>query len=185
MRSLTVALVLSALAPVVLAQPAIVRPGARVRIDAPGFTAVPTSAFILSMTPDSITIGDEKLLPLSIPRAAIRGLELGGEKDRWLGAKKGTVIGSEWGAGLGLIIAATTDSLCQGGWALDSRRSCHAVTTSDRFVGFGVGVLVGAFYGAGIGYLVGSQRWDKVELPTRPTVGWREGRPALSWSLSF
>jgi hypothetical protein len=185
MRSLTLTLVLSLLAPVVLAQPAIVRPGTRVRVDAPGFTGRPTDALVLYLTPDSIVIGDHGLAPLSIPRAAIKALEIGGEKDRWWGAKRGAVLGTKWGLGLGALFAIIDNEECVGGGFSPTPRTCHAATVSDRINMF-VGVTTaGAMFGAGIGSDYGNERWEKVELPTHTTVGLRLGRPAVSWSLNF
>ncbi len=181
MRLLVAAFLLATTATAGVAQPAIIRPGVHVRIDAPGVTVAPTEAFILSMTPDSITIGDDKLAPLAVPRVAIKSLELGSGKDHWRGTAKGTLIGMGWGAGLG-VIAAFTGEDCYGAGAA---RSCNGLTGREKVAAVGLVSYVGAFYGAIIGAIVGSERWDKVELPTHPVTGLHNGSPSLSWTLSF
>jgi hypothetical protein len=183
MRSLTVAFLLAAIAPLASAQPTIVRPGAKVRIDAPGFTLNRTEGVILTMTPDTITIFGEGLAPLPIPRAAIRELALSSGKDHWLGAQKGTRIGVEWGAGIGIVGAALSDETCTSGYG--APRTCSPTTFTDRVAVASLVTFAGAFYGAIIGAIAGSERWDSVEMPKRATIGLQNGRPALSWSVSF
>src|SRR4051812_739502 len=104
MRAITILALLSATAVAANAQ-SVIRTGARVRVDAPAVTGGPTVATIISATPDSIVIASPDLAPLAIARSSIESIELSQGKDRWLGTKHGAVVGVEWGAGVGFLLA--------------------------------------------------------------------------------
>jgi hypothetical protein len=159
----------------------VVRPGVRVRIDAPGITAGPTVATIISAGQDSVVIAGPDLAPLAVSRAAIGTIEVSHGRDRWLGAKHGTVVGVEWGLGTGLLLAAVAKD-CTG---FGSNRSCHSLKGDEQAAVVGMVTYAGAFYGAIIGAIAAREHWEPIQLASRASISLRDGRPALSWSQSF
>lgn len=181
MRTLHIAILL--LAPCIAAQAqGVIRPGAKVRIEAPGIVAGRTEGTILSATADSLVIAGPALAPLAVSRAMVSSIEVSGGRDRWMGTKKGTVIGAGWGLGLGMIVAMTAEN-CTGS---STPRSCTPLSSNDRTAIMGVMTYVGAFYGAIIGAIAGRESWTAVDLPARTAIELtHDGRPALSLSASF
>jgi hypothetical protein len=181
MRYVAILLLAAAIAPATPAQSPILAPGARVRIAAQGVTIRPIEATIVSIAPDTIIVMDDQNIgPLTVPRTAITTLEMTVGGEGWRGFKKGVRIGTEWGIGTGIAIAALGHETC--GRPVAPKNGC---TFAMRLQTVTALTGVGAFYGAIVGFVVGSEEWGKVELPARTTVGVRDGRPALSLSLNF
>ena len=151
------------------------------RIDAPGVTAGPTVATIVSASSDSLVIASPDLAPLAIARSSIGTLEFSQGRDRWAGTKHGTLLGVEWGAGLGLL-AAVAGKDCKG---LGDQRRCESLTGDERAAVLGLCVYAGAFYGAIIGAIASRESWAPLDLASHASINVRDGRPVLSFSRSF
>lgn len=153
LRLLPVALLLGA-APLGAQSPVMsteLHPGARVRIDAPGIVADGYTGTVLTRTADTLTVGDPRSAPMTLPITRITSLEISRGKSRSAGALRGILIGAPIGLAIGLVSTAdgTTCTSCD-----ESAASVVALFT-----------LSGAVWGAGIGAIVGRERWVKFQLP--------------------
>lgn len=181
MRPVTLLAVLLPLVAASAGAQSVVRPGARVRIDAPGITAGPTIATIISASPESLVVAGPDLAPLTVPRGRIETIEVSQGRDRWLGTKHGVVIGVEWGVGLGLLAAVVVKD-CTG---FGTARTCESLKGDEQAAVVGMTAYAGALYGALIGAIAARERWAPIELMPRASISLREGRTALTWSKSF
>ena len=152
------------------------RPGARVRIQAPGIVARNFEGTVLTRTADTIVVGSPSTIPVALPIARISSVEI----SRGISRGDGAIRGMKWGvpimAAFGAMIAAAgNDGNC---------------STCDITFGEGVAVtavfgLTGAFYGAGIGAIVGHERWEQFDLTPRTSLQLNSGRIGVSLQLGF
>ena len=89
MRRLRLILPICLIAAQARAQSTELRPGAKIRVIAPGIVAGRLEGTLLSRTRDSLTIGSPDNAPLSIPLAGITSVEVSHGKSRAKGALKG------------------------------------------------------------------------------------------------
>jgi hypothetical protein len=140
--------------------------GARVRIRVSPGVEPPRKGSRLTGTltesgPDSLvlTLPDERRV--TIPRAAIRKMEVSRGRHRG----KGALVGAAVGLGVGLAVSGAAGATCDG-W------SC--LGAGALLV---VGTPVATVAGAGLGAAAGKERWQPVEaargphLTVAPTVG--------------
>lgn len=177
MRSHRIALLLLLMtATPVAAQVSEARPGARVRITAPGVVDHRLTAIVLSRTGDTLTIGAPDVPSLAIPTSRITALDISRGDSRAAGALRGI----EWGAPIGLALglaSANAAQNCLDCWADTQRPSRAEWVLSATVDGAAVGAIVGA--------LVGRERWESLDVPQHTSFNVRNGRAALSVALAF
>lgn len=142
------------------AQLAELQPAARVRLRAPGVIAGRLQGVVIARTADTVTIATPSAAPLQVPLARITSAEVSRGKSHRDGALKGL----KWGTGLGLvsgILGAIGYEECTGDDCRDELTRGEAFTTS---------LVGGALVGAGIGAMIGSEHWERLDLPVRNTV---------------
>ena len=135
------------------AQVSELRPGAYVRIRAPGVLAGEVEGAILARDHDTLLLARPGSGPVAVPIASITRAAVHRGRTRGAGAVKGAKWGAGVGLGLGLFNVAFSD--CSG-------THCE---TSDNVVGVAAFTAVGAGVGALVGTLVRAERWERVELP--------------------
>lgn len=152
---LLLVLVLAGQASEIHAQSPELRPGARVRITAPGLVADRLEATILSRAGDTIEVASPNLAPIRIPLARTTAIEV----SRGRSAAAGAITGLKWGVGIGAPfgVLAAIGARCQ-----TSR--CNTVTAGDRFAIATMMTASGALWGTAIGAAVGAERWVHVPL---------------------
>ena len=182
MRQIFLAVLLIALPVTSQAQAPDVRPGKRVRIDAPGVIAGPFTGTILKRTSDTLVVGGPDVEPISIALSRVRSLEISGGKSRWRGAYKGTLWGGGIGAGLGF---ATASELRQCRTTSGVRNCDLPVPDAAKELYVAAFAYVGVVYGAIIGAIIGSERWDRFDVMTSTAFEVHDGRPTLSFSRTF
>ena len=186
MRHLRLILPICLIAMQARAQGTELRPGAKIRVIAPGIVAGRLEGTLLSRTRDSLTIGDPDKAPLSIPLAEITSVEISHGKSRAQGALNGVKWGAAIGAGFGLASMNSIKTCTGSPYSTPPNRVCGlSPTYADKQEFVGVMALGGIFYGSIIGAIAGSETWDRFELGTRPTIGMQSGRPALGMSVRF
>ncbi len=156
MRGVRVAMLCVMLPTTGMGQMLEVQPGARVRVLAPGALAGRLTGIVIARTADSLTISRANASPLAIPMSRLTSVELSRGKSHAAGALKGLVIG----AGVGLVLGLTPipEPTC-------TSRGCDPELTRGEFLGSMI--LGSGGVGAGIGAIVGSERWDRYQLPAR------------------
>jgi len=146
----------------VSAQVAELQVGAKVRLRAPGTVAGRLEGIVVARGRDSVTLTSSRPAPVAVPIASITEASVSRGKSHWGGAWKGYLWGAGVGGALGLIGAmgnekcdAATDSACDN-WSVED-----------------VSVIAGfsAAIGAGIGAVIGAERWQRLDFPTRVTLG--------------
>lgn len=152
----------------VLAQAPELRPGARVRITAPGIVAARLEATILSRAGDTIEVASPGLAPIRVALARTTDIEV----SRGRSAAQGAITGAKWGVGIGAPfgILAAISARCQ-------TSHCDTVTTGDRVAIAAMMTASGALWGIAIGAGVGGERW--VHVPLSESAGPRVS-PLLS-----
>ena len=151
------------------AQVSELRPGAYVRIRAPGVLAGDVECTILGRDRDTLRVARPGAAPMSVPLASITHAAVYRGRTRGAGARKGAKWGSGVGLGLGLFNIVFSD--CSGS-------HCE---TSDNVAGVAAFTAVGAGIGALVGTVVRAERWERVELP--PRVAAPAGVTTLQWSM--
>ena len=155
------------------------RPGLKIRVEAPGVIFGTLTAMILSRSPDSIAIANSNFAPISIPLSKITRLDVSRGKSH----KAGAVRGLKWGVPLGLAIGAIAAA-----GAFDCTcyvcKNCEELKTPPA-QGFGLGLLSGVAYGAGIGALVPRESWARLELTPRTSLDAGAIRGGLALRASF
>lgn len=135
-------------------------PGARVRLDAPGYVASEYVGTVLAHTGDTIrVVNGDGGAQLVIPMSRIRSLEISRGKSH----TEGAITGMKWTvpimATFGAVVAATA--------RCGNDPDCREPTFGDR-VGFtGFFALSGAMWGAGIGAIIGREHWVPMNVADR------------------
>lgn len=160
------------------AQLAEIRPGARVRIRAPGEIAGRLTGVVLTRSADSVTIAGSGQTPVAVALAKLSTLDISRGKSRSGGALKGVAWGAAVGLGFGAIVPIDAEN-CSGGLT-----RCKPISRGQFMQ---LMVLSSVVWGAGIGALIGSERWDSAVLPARvalfpPSRGQSSGL-MLSWAV--
>ena len=178
-RRLTILLLLTATA--LPAQGTELRPGVRVRFDAPGVVAPGFVGTIISSTPDSLVVATREGTQVRVPTRALTRLEVSRGESRSLGAGKGAL----WGVGIlgggGVIVAMTARKHVVEDFG--QSRHDERLDGDEQLAVAAAFAGAGAFYGAIIGAIVGAERWEHFDTSTRVgLVPTRHGvRLALSW----
>jgi hypothetical protein len=152
-------------------QVAELRPGAYVRIRAPGVLGGEAEGAIVSRGHDTVVVVRPGAMPVAIPLAAITRASVLRGRTRGAGARKGAKWGAGVGLGLGLFNIVFSD--CSG-------EHCQ---TSDNVAGVAVFTAVSAGVGAVVGTVVRAEKWERIELsrgavsqPAATTLGWSAPR---------
>lgn len=141
------------------AQQAELRPGARVRLSAPGTLAGQQTGTVLERSTDSLLFATPNGTPTRLALAALERVEVSRGRSRSRGALKGTAWGAGIGIGLGLISVAAGNE-CS---ALDSVCPTDTELVTSTIVGSAViGVIIGA--------IVGSESWQKLRAPRQGSM---------------
>src|SRR5437764_1277057 len=125
------------------------RPGVRIRLEAPGSVAGLMTATVTSRSRDTITIADENVAPLAVPLSHVTRVDISRGKSHSAGA----VLGMKWGLAIGVpvgILAAASPD-CEG---------CVKTSAAEWIA---LSVLDGVALGAGIGALVGRENWVRFQ----------------------
>ena len=143
------------------------RPGAYVRIRAPGVLGGEAEGAILSRDHDTVVVARSGARPVAVPLSAITRASVFRGRTRGAGARKGAKWGGGVGLGLGLFNVVFSD--CSG-------EHCQ---TSDNVAGVAVFTAIGAGMGALVGTVVRADQWERLQLPrsaaSQPvvtTLGW-------------
>lgn len=158
-----------------------VRPGAKIRIDAPGIVADHLVGTVLTRTADTLVVGGPEVAPISISIARITSLEVSHGKSHSAGAIKGLQWGGGIGFGLGLAFIPLLS--CPGSTGTSSY--CNDASSSDKALFVWVLTASGLFYGSIIGAIAGKEEWDRFDLVPRASLQMRNGRPALALSFAL
>lgn len=150
------------------------RPGARVRLGAPGLLAGRLTGTVLERSTDSLIFATPNGTPTRLPLSALDRVEVSRGRSRTRGALKGATWGAGIGLGLGLISVAAANE-CS---SLDS--SCP--TDSEFVTSTTVGSTV---IGAIIGAIVGSERWQELRRPMRGVLRPRLDRSHVGLAIAF
>ena len=137
------------------AQVSELRPGAYVRIRAPGVLTGEVECTILARDRDTLRVARPGSAPIAVPLASITRAAVHRGRTRGAGARKG----AKWGAGVGLGLG-----LFNIGFSGCSGTHCE---TSDNVAGVAAFTAIGAGVGALVGTVVRAERWERVELPPR------------------
>ena len=143
--------------PVSVAAPQVseLRPGAYVKIRAPGVLGGEVEWTILTLDRDTLRVARPGSAPMAVPLASITRATIYRGRTREAGARKGAKWGAGVGLGLGLFNIGFSD--CSG-------THCE---TSDNVVGVVAFTAVGAGVGALVGTVLRADRWERVQLPPR------------------
>ena len=138
------------------AQRAELRPGARVRIVAPGVVAGRVEGVILGVQNDTMTFAPLQGAPLPIAVAMVTEAQVYRGKSSRAGLKSGAMLGGGIGLALGVLSASFSDS--------PSGES--GSSSAGTRVGGAIAITV---FGAGLGALIGNGRggdnWVRLTLP--------------------
>ena len=137
------------------AQVSELRPGAYVRIRAPGVVAGELECTVLALDRDTLRVARPGSASMVVPLASITRAAVFRGRTRGAGARKGAKWGAGVGLGLGLFNIGFSD--CSG-------THCE---TSDNVAGVAAFTAVGAGVGALVGTVVRAERWERVQLPPR------------------
>jgi hypothetical protein len=164
-------LVLVLHASVVSAQFGEIRPGVRIRVDAPGVVADRLDATVISSTADTLMVASPDMAPLAVPVSRITSLEISRGRSR----TKGAIFGAEIGGGIAVAFGlATMGDRCGG---------CKTSYQPNAVSYVLEGVSVYAVTGAMIGAIAGRERWESFDLRQRTSIGLRNGRPTLAMTI--
>jgi hypothetical protein len=137
------------------------RPGTRIRIDAPGVVSHNFVGTILLPPTDSLLLSNENGPPVTVRPAHITSLEVSRGRSGRDGAVRGLILGAPLGLTLGLLVARDPERICSDS-ICSSKRNRYGPAAAT-LIGAGVGLVAGA--------LVGRERWAHLPLavlPTRP-----------------
>jgi hypothetical protein len=156
-----IVVVLIALAAPCGAQSAELVPGQKVRLVAPAVFAGRFQGTILERRGDSVIVARPGGVPTAVSFSSIDAAQVSRGKSRSRGAAKGALWGLGVGGGLAILVGIPAATRAEANGTADSD------ITSDVI---GHLVLGGTFWGAIIGTMVGSERWDRVNVPGRVTM---------------
>ena len=152
-------------------QVAELRPGAYVRIRAPGVLGGEAEGAIVSRVHDTVVVVRPGAMPVAIPLPAITRASVLRGRTRAAGARKGAKWGAGVGLGLGLFNIIFSD--CSG-------EHCQ---TSDKVAGVAAFTAVSTGVWALVGTVVRAEQWERIEpsrsavlQPAATTLGWRAPR---------
>ena len=138
------------------AQRAELRPGARVRLQAPGVVAGTLEGVILDVRQDTMTFAPLRGSPMPIALSMVTAAEVYRGKSSRSGMKSGALLGGGIGLALGVMSASFSD------------KAPGASASSDAGTRVG-GTVVITVFGAGLGALIGNSRggeqWVRLTLP--------------------
>ena len=158
------------------AQLAEVQPGVKVRIRAPSAVGGQVQGFVATRSRDSLSLSTGQGPLVSLPLAAITSVEVSRGKSRTDGAKRGLL----WGVPIGVLVmmadAPTDESRCTSEPCTDD------LSDAQRLA---IGVIGGGGGGAGIGALVGRERWQRLEVTPRLSVGVPRQRFTIGAAVAF
>jgi hypothetical protein len=142
-----------------------VRPGARVRVTAPGLVAGRIDGTVINRTDDSIVVATTSLAQYRLGLSSLATLEVYQGRNHGLGARKGAL----WGAGVMLPFAmiATIDAPRPG--------DAFGVIAECETVYAGIGAIIGS--------IIGADSWGAHDLT--PRVGSSGGALRVGASLRF
>jgi hypothetical protein len=142
-----------------------VRPGARVRVTAPGLVAGRIDGTVINRTDDSIVVATTSLAQYRLGLSSLGTLEVYQGRSHGLGARNGAL----WGAGVMLPFAmiATIDTPRTG--------DAFAVVAEVETVYAGVGAIIGS--------IIGADSWGAHDLA--PRFGSSGGALRVGASLRF
>ena len=169
-------ILLSCLAAVAAAQYTEARPGARVRLQAPGIVAGRYVGTVLTRDSSAIHVGGPTAAPVDVPFDRITSLEISRGKSRSAGAWRGIQWGAPIGLGFGLLLAPSLR---------ECDPTCHDATSSEKNEFVVAGAISGVLWGAGIGALIGRERWERFDVAPRMGVDTRKGRTQLGLRLGY
>jgi len=175
--ALSICLVLTAVAPVALAQSNELQPGARVRVSAPGIVAGRYVGTVLSWNGDTLQLGGPNVAPVTVPMSRITSLEVSRGKSRLSGAGRGVLWGTPIGLVIGLASANSLEDCTDFG--------CSDASSGERGAYVLASALGGALWGAGIGALVGRERWEQFDVTPRSAFDFRDGRTRFGVAVRF
>jgi hypothetical protein len=130
------------------------RPGERLRIDAPGEVRNHFVGTLLFPPSDTLLLASPNGLPVTVHPARITSLEVSRGRSGAHGAAWGLIIGLPVGLLLGFVAGNEPEQQCFG---------CVVKQRSARDIA--VGTLAGAATGALIGGFFGREEWSRVPLP--------------------
>ena len=159
------------MAPVAHAQLTEVRPGARVRIEAPDVDASQIVGTVVLRSGDVLRVRRSNTELLTIPASRIASIEVSRGKTHSRGARNGAIVGTAWGAVLGLVTIGGAKT-CSG--PADARM-CGLAQPPDVAAWVGYSMVSGAVVGTIVGALVRSERWERLSVGGRTTMGFRDG----------
>ncbi|MBW3552818.1 MAG: hypothetical protein KY466_04875 [Gemmatimonadetes bacterium] len=129
--------------------------GTRVRVTASSLVPRPIAGPLLARTDDALTLGlPDQAVRLTIPMAAIEGLQESGGRPRLRYALNGAGVGA---LAAGSLLALAGYAADPGGWG-----------GPLAIVGFVTGAAVGAPLGAGVGALVAPEQWAEAHTAALP-----------------
>jgi hypothetical protein len=150
-----------------------VRPGARIRVEAPGIVAGRYVGTVLTRIGDTLTLGAQASQPITLPLARVTSLEVSRGDSRGDGARRGVLWGAPIGLGLGLLTIGFADS-CNGCGDPVGNVGGVALTT-----------LSGVLWGAAIGAIVGREHWERYQLDVRTSFQMHRDGVAIAVGLPF
>jgi hypothetical protein len=136
------------------------QPGTRVRVQAPGVVAGPLEATVVARSRDTVTLTRQHGGPISVPLGAITAAEVSRGRSHGDGAVKGL----SWGAGAGLVVGLLSAIVYDARSDACGLEPCENDLSPGEVVAGGF--LTGAVLGAGIGAIAGSERWERLTIPT-------------------
>lgn len=146
-------------------------PGVRARIRAPGSVSGRLTGTVINRTSDSLSFAMENGVPVQVPLSALTSVEVSRGKSRSKGALKGAM----WGGGIGLLSGLFSDS---------GEENCTTDCYS-RGEYVAAGVIGLGLTGAAIGAIIGSESWDRLDVPVRTALIRTRGGPTMVVSLRF
>lgn len=132
------------------------RPGERIRIDAPGEVRNHFVGTLLFPPSDTLLLASPDGPPVTVHPARITSLEVSRGRSGARGAARGLIIGLPVGLLLGFIVGNEPEQQCF---------ECVVKRRSGRDIA--VGTVAGAATGAFIGAFFGREQWTSVPLPGR------------------
>jgi len=142
------------------AQSGALEPGTRVRVEAPRCVPYPVEGTIVSRRGDALRIERSRGNAVTVPIATLTRVEVSRGRSRLAGALRGGLWGAAAGLGVGVVSVVASNG-CVGDCSDEPSDREYLLATP----------AAGALLGAGVGALIGRERWERVPLPARATVG--------------
>ena len=131
------------------------KPGARVRVEVQGFATAGLTLQVSRLTSDTLFVTDRTGSPLAFRVGDLTKVEV----SRGVSHIKGALVGAGVGGAAGLMVGLIAAGMPAGTPVADNGSDPHA---GKHFLqGFAATMAVGAV----IGGLLGSERWQRIQLP--------------------